>query len=184
MWPFRGRKRMSDGLEDALRRGSRALRKRRLDEAIELLEAAVALDGRDAAARVNLGTAYHLRGQHEQAVEHFEAAVQLKPDDAAPVLNLAAAHNALGHVDKAIELLEQLRQRRPTHRGVHFNLAVAYHRQGRTQEAIEALQTELKLEPKNRHAVAMLRQIAGQIAERAVGRSDKRLDPTDPGDCS
>ncbi|MGD8240476.1 MAG: tetratricopeptide repeat protein [Armatimonadota bacterium] len=169
MWPFRGRRRQDGGRDDLLRRGSRALRRRRFDEAIELLEAAVRLGAQDAAARNNLGTAYHLRGQHAQSLEHFEAAAQLKPDDAAPVLNLAAAHNALGHIAEAVELLEQLRTRHPTHQDVNFNLAIAYHRQGRTKEAVEALQRELKLNPKSRHATSLLRQIVGQIAERASG---------------
>lgn len=169
MWPFRARRPPGSRRDELLRRGTRALRKRRLDEAIELLAAAVALDKHDAAARVNLGTAYHLCGQRAQALEHFKAAVQLRPDDAAAVLNLAAVYNALGRVDEALELLEQLRTRHPTHRDVHFNLAVAYHRKGRTREAVEALQTELKLHPRSRHAEGLLRQIAGQIAQRAIG---------------
>lgn len=168
MSPFRGKGRQRGGAADLLRRGSIALRKRRLDEAIELLEAAVASDEQSAAGHVNLGTAYYLSERHSQAVGQFEAAVKLKPKDPASLLNLAAAHNALGHVDKAMAVLEQLRAHQPTHRNLNFNLAVAYHRQGRVQDAVTALQRELKLHPGSKHAASMLQQIAGEIAERAV----------------
>ena len=167
MWPLRRRRRPRTKGELLLAQGTDALRRRRLSEAIELLRAALGEGVDTAPLRINLGTAYHLDGQHTAAIEQFEHAVKLAPNDVTPLLNAAAAHSALGHHDKAIETLEVALTINPTHRDLHFNLAVGYGRKGRMKEAIEALQKEIQLHPKSKHARQLLDDITRRIAEAA-----------------
>lgn len=167
MWPFRRRKRPMTRGQALLAEGTDALRRRNVDEAIRLLREALN-EGEDSpAAHVNLGTAYHLDGQHSAAIREFERAAELAPDDVTPLLNIAAAHSALGHDDKAIDTLERALQVNPTHKDLYYNLAVGYGRKGRLKDAIEALQKELQSHPDSKHARRLLEDITHRIAEAA-----------------
>ncbi len=158
-------RRRDDDPKDLLTRGSRALERRRLDEAIPLLEEARRLDPESIPARLNLGAAYHLSGRHSDAIGHFEAALAAEPENVTAMVNLAAAENALGHLDRAVELLEQAARTAPAHPDVHFNLAVAYARQGRLQAAATELRSELAQHPGSRRAADFLAEVNSRVSQ-------------------
>jgi tetratricopeptide (TPR) repeat protein len=75
-------------------RGTEALDKRQLPEAVTNLRKASELAPNNPFTRLNLGTALYLQGDARGALEQFESAVKLKPD-------LSKAHYAIGIIMQA-----------------------------------------------------------------------------------
>jgi Flp pilus assembly protein TadD len=144
-----------------LESGSRLLRARRLDLAVEKLQRAADLLPNDLTVRVNLGTAYYLNGRPHRAADQFREAARLAPDNPTVLLNLAAARNAMGDADGAIESLERALQISPQHPDLHYNLAIAYLARGDRQRGIEELGLELQANPNSQTALRLLHRLSG-----------------------
>ena len=89
--------------EQSLRdRGVAAFREGRTDEAVRLLQQAVAADPRDQRAYSVLGAAHMQRGEYEEAISTFENARSIRPDTAHIHFNLGLACQRAGHLEQAI----------------------------------------------------------------------------------
>lgn len=73
--------------------------------AIEIAEAAVAADPRDAGYRTLLGRAYLMGGRYDSARTAFEDALTLGSEDVRTIVNLALVHTAQGRPEQARGLL-------------------------------------------------------------------------------
>lgn len=106
----------------ALERAQREFERGRMREAIDLLEQAVALDPRSAAARVLLGVAYARTHRIEPALQHLEAALALEPNAFAPrcalgelYLRLGIPEQARQHLHRALEHASNAAERAYAH---------------------------------------------------------------------
>jgi predicted TPR repeat methyltransferase len=119
----------------------------RPDEAIDLLQRAIAIDPRKADAYRSLGDAQRSRGKPDQAVAAYTKAVELRPD-------WAEAHGALGDVfrdqgkfDRAVDEYNAVIRLKPGLPAGYLNLGRALQSQGKINEAISAYQKSTQLNP-------------------------------------
>jgi hypothetical protein len=102
--------------EQSLRdRGVTAFREGRTDEAVRLLQQAVAADPRDQRAYSVLGAAHMQRGEYEDAVSTFEKARSIRPDAAHIHFNLGLACQRAGHLEQAIAAFQAAAEVDPTY---------------------------------------------------------------------
>lgn len=71
------------------------------DEAISLLERAIAIPGSNEHAAYNLGNAYRAAGDHHKALKAFRLAVKRNPGWALALCNLGVVHADMGETDEA-----------------------------------------------------------------------------------
>ncbi len=76
----------------------------RLEEGLDLIQRAVALDPRNGAYLDSLGWAYYQLGRYEEAIEPLETAARLVPDDATILEHMGDLYLALDQRDKARDL--------------------------------------------------------------------------------
>ena len=99
----------------------------RKEEAIPLLQRAVALDANNAEAFYNLGRVYLFYPDRvNDAIPLFQRALELKPDYDDAAINLAAAYIKLRKPAEAEKLVTAVIARDPDKPAAHFNLGVAY----------------------------------------------------------
>jgi tetratricopeptide (TPR) repeat protein len=139
--------------------GSKLLERRRIGPAIEAMREAMRIEPSRLEGRLNLGAALYLAGQHEEALTHLKYVLAFDAKNSMALLNLAACYDALGRLDDSIEMLEQLVAERPGWKDANYNLAVAYFKQNNYDKSAAALRAELKLNPQNEAARALLNKI-------------------------
>ncbi|HVV83036.1 MAG TPA: tetratricopeptide repeat protein, partial [Kofleriaceae bacterium] len=114
------------------------LRRNRIAEAKEELEAALEIDAESVRAQALYGLALFRGGQFEQARPIYEKLTTIAGDDAAYHLNLGLVRLKLGDADGAVTALERSRELDPSQgRAVNY-LGLAYARGGRFAEAYRA----------------------------------------------
>ena len=133
----------------------------RRDEAEALLEQALALRPRSAAALGNLGTLRLRLGQPEQAVSILERALALRPADAQAHSNLGIALATLQRRDEALACFDAAIRLKDTHVEAHSNRSAVLRELGRFDEALASADEALRLEPRhvdghNNRAAALL----------------------------
>ncbi len=80
----------------------------RLEESLELLNTAVALDPMSAIVRRNLGDLYAYVGRFDESLEHLEATIRIDPDFAAGYDSLGIFELTVnGRLDRALPLLQR-----------------------------------------------------------------------------
>lgn len=94
-------------VERALAEGIEAYRAGRLDEAVERLRRAVAIDPLAFRLRFQLGLLYGRKGQVFDAVSELETAVSVNPQHFPAVKNLAILYQKAGFRNKAVETWER-----------------------------------------------------------------------------
>lgn len=164
---------------DDLRQSSQVLvqqagvaeREGRLDDAMKLLERAVALDPRDGAARQNLGLLRYRSDDLPAALSDLEAAVAIEPGNARFHLSLAVIHEAAGRRDLAEAALQDALRLDPQDVDVHIGLADFYRRGDRCGEAGPHLASAIGLAP----ARSLLR-VQQAVCRVRVGESRAALD--------
>ena len=139
--------------------GSKLLERRRIGPAIEAMREAMQIEPSRLEGRLNLGAALYLAGQHEEALTHLKYVLAFDAKNSMALLNLAACYDALGQLDDSIVMLEQLVAERPNWKDANYNLAVAYFKQKEYDKSADALRAELKLNPQNEAARALLNKI-------------------------
>ncbi|HEX2649781.1 MAG TPA: tetratricopeptide repeat protein [Burkholderiales bacterium] len=127
--------------------GRMALRDRRVEEAIALLQQAVERRPGEVLYRLELGAALLDARRFEEAAALFERCVELQPECTRLRNNYAVALIEMNRREKALPELERLRMQLPNVSEVHFNLAGIYREYGRTDEAIAAYRRALELTP-------------------------------------
>jgi TolB-like protein/Tfp pilus assembly protein PilF len=144
-------------------------------EAFALAERAVALDGRDAAARFVLGlTAMYVK-RSDLALSEMAQAIGLNPSFSAAYVILGQLHNYVGEPEKGIRLIErgiQLSPRDPRLSLSLLALAGAYYQVGRYAEAVDAGRRSWAL---NRSWSAGLRYVVAGLGR--LGRDEEAATP-------
>ncbi len=144
---------------------TRLLQQNKPEEALPFLEEARRLDPENVLAKVNLGGAYILSGQHARAVPILEEAVAMEPEDAQIWVNLAAAY--LGKLPfatrekrgKAIAALKRSLRIDPQGYSVHYNIALIYREQGDLEQAMYYFQEALRVNPEDEDAQRWLKRL-------------------------
>jgi tetratricopeptide (TPR) repeat protein len=150
-----------------LNRGASLLERGKVQEAIHILEKALAIDDKNVAALINLGGAYVLAGKHKLAIPLLKAARDSQPHDASIWTNLAAAY--LGNPIlatpeqqlQAIHAFEQALRLNPAAPNVHYNLGLIYVDRQEQDLAIEAFRYAIRVNPLDRDAHLWLRKLEG-----------------------
>ncbi|MEW5738993.1 MAG: tetratricopeptide repeat protein [Myxococcota bacterium] len=157
-------------------------RRGQLDEAVALLESAVALDPEFAPARLNLADLYRALGREGAAERTLRDAIAAEP-------TVAQFHYALGLAlrrqrrnEEAARELEEAARLAPDDSQIVHALALLRVEQGKAPEAMERLARLLTVHPNDRQALltlAQLRSSAGQ--HRAALELVDRLRELEPG---
>ena len=146
-------------------------------DAIPLLERCFALHPEDVDVLVNLGGAYILAGQHRRAVPILERASELAPHEPAVWSNLAAAY--LGNPvlatseqqEKAIGALLRSVDLNPATPNAYYNLGLIYKDRGEWDRAAEAFAWAVKVDPRDRDALAWLKRAEAMRDATAGGET-------------
>jgi tetratricopeptide (TPR) repeat protein len=133
--------------ERATARGSAALRRGALRDALEQLTSAVESAPGDPEAARLLGMAHWADERHDRAAAHLRAAVALRPEDERARLALADVLVTAGRTEAAEHVLLEAVEVLPGAGQVRFRLGRLYHLTGRYQEAIAAFEQATSLEP-------------------------------------
>lgn len=132
--------------------GVAALMSGRCEEAVELIERAVALSPGQPVYESNLGEACRRLGRFEKAIAHLRHAVDLQPDNASAWKNLGSAFAGQERLDEAIACFERAGSLCPEDAGTQNNLALAFSKQGRHADAITCYQRVTVLLPHSAEA--------------------------------
>jgi tetratricopeptide (TPR) repeat protein/glycosyltransferase involved in cell wall biosynthesis len=117
------------------------------DDAVDLLEQAIAADGRQAQFHYNLGVVYQSNHRLEDAVEAYRQAAELEPRSAEVHNNLGFALYELGRLDEAIAALERALQLQPEHAQAHNNLGLALGASGKSDRALASFRRAIRFNP-------------------------------------
>jgi Flp pilus assembly protein TadD len=118
-----------------------------IDEALPLVQRALALRPDYPEAFDNLGLAMAGRGQIDQAVAQYRRALELRPDYAEAHSNLGLALASLGQIDQAIGHFRRALEIDAGYSGVHYNLAMVLSARGDVDGAVAQLRNAIALRP-------------------------------------
>jgi tetratricopeptide (TPR) repeat protein len=130
-----------------LRLAGRSAMELGLDDAVEHLQQAVALDEGDADTWRYLGDALAYEGRVADAGEALRRAVLLRPEDTSFLVDVGHALLASGQPAQAIASLAQAVEREPGNVGALRGLVEAYRREGRLEEAFDAASAVAAAQP-------------------------------------
>jgi tetratricopeptide (TPR) repeat protein len=110
-----------------------------LDQAIQELKAAIAINDKIADLHLNLGFAYRVAGENDLAVDELLAAYALSPKDSNIPTEIAFAYANEGQFGKASQYAEDAAKIDPTNPKMHGNLGIMYYRNSELDKAIPEL---------------------------------------------
>jgi tetratricopeptide (TPR) repeat protein len=110
-----------------------------LDQAIQELKAAIAINDKIADLHLNLGFAYRVAGENDLAVDELLAAYALNPTNSNIPTEIAFAYANEGQFGKASQYAEDAVKIDPSNPKLHGNLGIMYYRNGEMDKAIPAL---------------------------------------------
>ena len=160
----------------------------RYDEAVEAFKHVIALQPDNFMGYQQLGTVYQVQGKVDEALEQYQHATTIRPSSGA-YSNIGTLHYQRGEYALAAEAYRSaIKLRRNA--ANHGNLGDALRRLGQTaqaraayREAIRLANDEVKVNPKDPQAVAMVALYTAKAGEydaaRAQLRSVERLGSTD-----
>jgi tetratricopeptide (TPR) repeat protein len=128
----------------------------RLDEAIGLLQRAVAADPEDTDARFNFGNALYRKGDLQAALAQYRIVVEQRPGYGDVYANMGRVYLDCGDIEAALIACRTAVARKPALAEGHTNLGLALLGAGRIPEAIEAFQAALARQPQSAAAHANL----------------------------
>lgn len=158
---------------ELIKEGSAASEAGEFDRAIELFNAALAMNITSEQASIavmNRGNNY--RGKHdlEKALRDYEQAITLDPRNAGAYVNRAAALSQKGEREDAIKDEDQAIRLNPNQWEAYFNRATDLWAEGRLDEAIADLERVMKLNP------GFVASYTGRAAlYRRKGENDKAI---------
>ncbi len=129
--------------------GVALLKARRIDEAIDALQAALVRQPGYLRALVNLGKALCEAGRLDEALHAVRDALAQQPDYVPALINSGAVHAALGDLDTAERVLERAMALAPRHVEALTALGIVRLQRGRPATALEALRAAVALAPAN-----------------------------------
>lgn len=126
-------------LETHRARGLVLVNTQNVEEAINELRAAIAINDKIADLHLNLGFAYRVQGENDLAVEELLTAFALNPDSPVAPTEISLAYANEGQFGKAVQYAEQATKVEPDNPRLHGNLGVMYYRNQELDKAIPAL---------------------------------------------
>ncbi len=152
-------------------RASEALRERRYDDVIALVDEALKiepsyLDGYKLAAR-----AHHGQARHDLTIELLDRALQISPEDIETLNLLAQAHRARGDTETALALWLRIRELSPESPAAYLERAAVLIEIGRLEQArveLDAARVTLPGNPRVLYDSALLRLRRGQLDEAST----------------
>jgi predicted O-linked N-acetylglucosamine transferase (SPINDLY family) len=127
--------------------GAVAAQTGRTDEALPLLERAVAIRPHDATAHVNYGNVLKDLGRLDESLESYQRAVALRPDFAEAYFNLANTLQELRRLPQALDGYQRALHIRPDYAQAYNNRGNALKDLGRLDEALDSFGCALQLLP-------------------------------------
>ncbi len=110
-----------------------------LDQAIQELKAAIAINDKIADLHLNLGFAYRLAGENDLAVDELLAAYALNPKDFNIPTEISFAYANEGQFGKAAQYAEDAVKIAPSNPKMHGNLGIMYYRNNELDKAVTHL---------------------------------------------
>jgi arylsulfatase A-like enzyme/Flp pilus assembly protein TadD len=139
---------------------ARALRgQRRLDEAVQAAQAALALAPDDIYIRGVYGSLLSDAQRWEEAAEQFRLVLDKTPRDTVILHSMGTALVFLGHLDEADRCFQVALSVEPENAPLLHSLGVLRSRQGRSEEAVACLRRALAIDPSLSHAAEDLQLI-------------------------
>lgn len=126
--------------------GNRALRKGRLDVALQRYRMALESNPRSAEAHQSLASVLEQQGQRSAAIEHYSSALALAPDNPSLHYNLGTILVDEGDDGQAERHFRAALRLAPDYQNARFNLAAVLARNGRFVEAAPLYETLLNSE--------------------------------------
>lgn len=117
------------------------------EDALPLIERAIAIDPEVPEYHANYGNVLKIRSRLPDARTAFETALRLKPDFPEALMNLATVERALGRFAESEQRLKRALELRPDYADAEVNLANLYLARGRFDDATALYQKALKSEP-------------------------------------
>lgn len=141
-----------------------------------LFEQALAQNGGDARAALDLGIASELLGDLPGAEAAYRRALQAKPDLSQAQNNLGVLLRERGELEEATALLTRAAAAAPDSAAAQQNLALAYEDQGKLEPAAEHYARALELAPedaltRSNYGLLLLKQNKGQAAVQELTRA-------------
>ncbi|HVY70183.1 MAG TPA: FG-GAP-like repeat-containing protein [Verrucomicrobiae bacterium] len=127
----------SDQFVQVMNAGKAYLDNNEAAKAIETFQKAVALDGSQPDAHLNLANSYLLAGQAEEALKEAGEALRLDPGSAAALYVAGCANLRLARYDLAVQALQQAKDIDRTVNAAAFQLGRAHQQLGHFDEARE-----------------------------------------------
>lgn len=137
----------------------------RLDRAVEVLQASVAIDPQNAGTQANLGSALYELNRLEEAVSHFGKAIEIDGRTASSRYNMGLALGRLDRREEAAEALRGAAELAPDDAEVQRDFGHALSRLRRQEEAIEAYRKAVALVPDLDFARGALLHARMQLAD-------------------
>lgn len=152
-----------------------------LDEALDHLQKAEAIDPYSSNTHNNIGLIYAQRGRLIEAIAEYQKALDIDPKMVIAHINLGAALMAEDRLDEAISQFQNAIDIQPASAGAHSDLAIAFARKGLLTEAISEFRSALQFDPNNPQTHKDFARVLAQQGEtkQAVEQYHKtlQLDP-------
>jgi tetratricopeptide (TPR) repeat protein len=127
--------------------GNSLLNQRRVDEAVEHFQKALALQPESAAFHAGLGSAFYQKRRMNEAIVEYQKALEIKPDFAEAHNNLGYSLLQMGRVNEAITHFQRTLEIKPDFAETHKTLGDSLLRIGRVDEAIVHYRKAMELRP-------------------------------------
>jgi Flp pilus assembly protein TadD len=127
--------------------GNTLLNQRRVDEAVEHFQKAVALQPESAAFHAGLGSALYQKRRMDEAIIQYQKALEIKPDFAEAHNNLGYSLLQIGRVNEAITHFQRTLEIKPDFAEAHKTLGDSLLQIGRVDEAIVHYRKAIELRP-------------------------------------
>jgi tetratricopeptide (TPR) repeat protein len=149
---------------------------------IAAFKAALAIQPKLVAARVDLGLAYYKLEQWQAAVDEYRQALDVEPDNCNALINLGNAQRQLGQTRDAVKQYERVLEMQPKNATAALNLGNAHQTLGDFDAANRMYERVLEIAPSNVYARTKLAEqaleqgkfdAAREHAEKAMARDAK-----------
>jgi predicted O-linked N-acetylglucosamine transferase (SPINDLY family) len=120
---------------------------KKLEEAIEAYNKALALQPDYAEVYNNMSNAFKKQGKLEEAIEACNKALAIKPDYADAYNNMGIVLQGQKKLEEAIEAYNKALALQPDYAEAYNNMSNAFKKQGKLEEAIEACNKALAIKP-------------------------------------
>jgi tetratricopeptide (TPR) repeat protein len=149
---------------------------------IEAFKAALAIQPKLIAARIDLGLAYYKLEKWERAAAEYREALASEPDNCIALVNLGNVQRQLGQTRESVTQYERVLELQPKNATAALNLGNAYQTLGEFDRANRMYERVLEIAPSNVYARTKLAEqaleqgkhdLAREHAEKATARDAK-----------